>query len=223
MASQTDIIPESVLFLCDDGELQDYKCGKGNMTQDKMTTWFENVLPLLPANSLALFDNASVHNKTIEGWLPRGRYVKKQEYIDWLREHTDVDADDLSRMKVPQLKELVNKHKPATIYEIDRLLIANGHTPVRTPPYHPEYQPMELIWGHLKRSVYGSYSGDWNHLKSTVATEISSLSSDLLCSFWFHCQKVILNHFQTISQGDSIVFASSDDDESSDDSGTDEE
>ena len=41
--------------------------------------------------------------------------------------------------------------RPLPLYEIDQILWEWGHTVIRTPPYHPEYQSIELVWADVKR------------------------------------------------------------------------
>jgi transposase len=38
---------------------------------------------------------------------------------------------------------------------IDQLLAEKGHTVLRLPPYHPDLNPIELIWANVKQWVAG--------------------------------------------------------------------
>jgi hypothetical protein len=38
-------------------------------------------------------------------------------------------------------------------YELDDLALQFGHQVVRLPPYHCQYNPIELIWAQVKREV----------------------------------------------------------------------
>ncbi len=42
---------------------------------------------------------------------------------------------------------------PEPIYAIDKIARSNGHDVIRTPPYHPELQPIETCWGVVKNHV----------------------------------------------------------------------
>ena len=53
----------------------------------------------------------------------------------------------------PQLLELARLHKPPPSYAIDQLIRQNGHEVLRLPPYHPDFNAIELIWSQLKGIV----------------------------------------------------------------------
>jgi transposase len=36
---------------------------------------------------------------------------------------------------------------------IDEIAAENGHKIIRTPPYHPELQPIETCWGVVKNEI----------------------------------------------------------------------
>ena len=55
-------------------------------------------------------------------------------------------------MKV-ELVEILKAAKPEPIFMIDVLAEQFGHKIVRTPPYHPELQPIETCWGIVKNEV----------------------------------------------------------------------
>ena len=52
------------------------------------------------------------------------------------------------------LYEIIKIHKPLEkSYEIDKLAIEMGHEVVYLPPYHCEFNPMELVWAQVKDYV----------------------------------------------------------------------
>ncbi len=55
-------------------------------------------------------------------------------------------------MKV-ELIEMLAKLAPEPTYAIDEMAKAHGHEILRTPPYHPELQPIEICWGVLKNEI----------------------------------------------------------------------
>ena len=36
---------------------------------------------------------------------------------------------------------------------VDDIVREHGHFPLRLPPYHPDLNPIELVWGDIKRQV----------------------------------------------------------------------
>lgn len=50
--------------------------------------------------------------------------------------------------------ELVKQNRPALQkFKIDELLKNAGHSVLRLPPYHPDLNPIENIWGIVKHAV----------------------------------------------------------------------
>lgn len=52
--------------------------------------------------------------------------------------------------KLCELRERVPKEKK---YELDEIALQMGHEVVRLPPYHCQYNPIELIWAQVKGKV----------------------------------------------------------------------
>ena len=54
----------------------------------------------------------------------------------------------------PQLLELARLNRPPSpMYAIDELIRENGHEVLRLPPYHPDFNAIELIWSQLKAII----------------------------------------------------------------------
>ena len=47
----------------------------------------------------------------------------------------------------------MRKSAPEPTYEIDSIVKRYGHHVMRTPPYHPELQPIEKCWAVVKNEV----------------------------------------------------------------------
>ena len=52
-----------------------------------------------------------------------------------------------------QLLELARLNKPRPTYTIGELLRSLGHEFLRLPPYHPDFNAIEMIWSQLKEMV----------------------------------------------------------------------
>ena len=48
---------------------------------------------------------------------------------------------------------MLERLTPAPTYIIDEIAKSQGHEVLRTPPYHPELQPIETCWGIVKNEV----------------------------------------------------------------------
>ena len=52
-----------------------------------------------------------------------------------------------------ELFELCSRLAPKPEFLIDNIARKHGHTVLRTPPYHPELQPIETCWAIVKNHV----------------------------------------------------------------------
>ncbi|XP_050302789.1 uncharacterized protein LOC126740704 [Anthonomus grandis grandis] len=120
------------------------------MNFDNYKKWVtENLISNLKPKTVVVIDNAPYHNKQVEK-IPTS-LTKKAEIQDWLRLR-GIPYDD--NMLKPQIYYLIKLHKPKyKKYEIDELFNAKGHEVLRLPPYHPDLNPIELVWGELKTYV----------------------------------------------------------------------
>lgn len=60
-------------------------------------------------------------------------------------------------MEIPQkhtkntLLELIKKQNFEKEYVVDNLVQQNGHEVLRLPPYYCVFNPIEMVWGTLKK------------------------------------------------------------------------
>jgi transposase len=122
----------------------------GHMNHDLFAKWFEEkLLPHIPERSLIILDNASYHNVLSEHSAPTAS-CKKERIRYWLeKNHIPLPEDCLKA----EMVELLGKVAPAPTYAIDEIAEKHGHQVLRTPPYHPELQPIETCWAVVKNTV----------------------------------------------------------------------
>ena len=122
----------------------------GQMNWELFNKWFvEMLLPNIPNNSIIIMDNASYHTRLSE-YSPPTSLSSKSKIIEWLEENEiKYEKDSLKA----ELIEILNKKTPQPIFEIDELAQEHGHSVLRTPPYHPELQPIEICWGVVKNHI----------------------------------------------------------------------
>lgn len=109
-------------------------------------------------------DNASYHN-TLSACSPPTPTCAKDRIWKWLMENKIPCGKDCLKA---ELIEMLKKIAPVPIYEIDEIASIHGHEIVRTPPYHPELQPIERCWGIVK-----------NHIARNCDLTLSNLKSQL--------------------------------------------
>lgn len=122
----------------------------GQMNWDIFKKWFvDKLIPNIPENSLIIMDNAPYHNVLSEHSAPTAA-SKKEVIQNWLENNKISCGFDCLKS---ELVDMLLKIVPAPTYEINEIATKYGHEIVRTPPYHPELQPIETCWGILKNEV----------------------------------------------------------------------
>lgn len=140
-------IPNAKLVFKGSRKTGDYH---GQVNHELFSKWFqEKLLPNIPKNSLIIMDNASYHNVLSPCSAPT-LSSKKEHIRRWLLDNGMPVSDDCLK---PEMIELLNKFAPRPTYAIDLIAEQAGHEVLRTPPYHPELQPIEICWGIVKNQV----------------------------------------------------------------------
>lgn len=121
-----------------------------DMNFDNFYKWLsEKLIPNLQPNSVIVLDNAPYHNKVLNP-APTSSSTK-EIMIEWL---VQKGIPVSTSMLKPEIYSIVKTHKPSfQQYKIDALLSEYGHSVLRLPPYHPDLNPIELIWSTLKNYV----------------------------------------------------------------------
>ncbi|XP_052095900.1 uncharacterized protein LOC127731076 [Mytilus californianus] len=147
-SSQQGLIPGCGLIFESKTNSSDYH---DEMNKEHFTEWFrDTLLPKLPPRSVIIMDNAPYHSHLDPDSRVPNTNSNKSEISAWL-EKSIVQYD--KKMKKAELLDLVKQHKPLPRYIIDELASANGHEILRTPPYHCELNPIEMVWSYLKGYV----------------------------------------------------------------------
>ena len=122
----------------------------GQMNQEMFTKWFgEKLLPNIPAGSLIIMDNASYHNILSPVSAPTPS-CRKEKIRSWSERNSIPVRDDCLKA---ELVEILMKIAPQPTYVLDEIASEQGHEVLRTPPYHPELQPIETCWGTVKNEI----------------------------------------------------------------------
>lgn len=140
-------IPNCLLIFKSGTKSGDYH---DDMNSDNYGKWLtEKLIPNLPPNCIVVTDNAPYHNIQLQK-APNCN-SRKADMIDWLISKNIPFSQNLRK---PQLYEIIkNNKKRHIVYKFDHLLEVNGHVPLRLPPYHPDLNPIEMIWAQIKNTV----------------------------------------------------------------------
>ena len=134
----------------------------GQMNSELFQKWFsEKLLPNIPSKSLIIMDNAPYH-KTLSSFSPPTPACSKERMLAWLLANGIPCERDCLKA---ELIEALKKVAPAPIYEVDEIAKKWGHEVVRTPPYHPELQPIEVCWGIVKNHIARNCNFTLSNLK----------------------------------------------------------
>jgi len=121
-----------------------------NMNWDNFSKWFkEKLLKNIPKNSIIIMDNAAYHNVLVEEAFPKKSHSVKR-LREWLSKNEIPWTEDMLKS---ELFELCSRLAAKPEFLIDKIANKEGHSILRTPPYHPELQPIETCWGVVKNHV----------------------------------------------------------------------
>ena len=133
----------------------------GQMNQTMFTKWFEEkLLSNIPARSLIIMDNAAYHNVLSPVSAPTPA-CKKEKIRSWLEKNNFPLKEDCLKA---ELVDILTRVGPQPIYVLDEIANKNGHEVLRTPPYHPELQPIETCWGIVKNEITRNCDFTMNNL-----------------------------------------------------------
>ena len=140
-------IPNAKLVFQASKKTNDYH---SNMNWNIFREWFENKLvKSIPENSLIIMDNAAYHNVLAEEAFPKpGHTVRRLQ--EWLTHNNLPWSTDMVKA---ELYELCKRFAPKPEFALDHIASKYGHSILRTPPYHPELQPIETCWAVVKGHV----------------------------------------------------------------------
>jgi len=93
-------------------------------------------------------DGAAYHKRRLNP-APTGAY-KKLEIQQWLSAKGIVFTPTQTKH---QLMEIVRSNKETPLFATHKIATDHDHELIFTPPYHPELQPIEKIWGVMKNRL----------------------------------------------------------------------
>lgn len=72
--------------------------------------------------------------------------------------------------------EILNKIAPSPIYALDAIAEEYDHKILRTPPYHPELQPIETCWAVVKNQIGRSCDFTMDNLLTQLEKAFESVT-----------------------------------------------
>ena len=136
--------------------------------------------------------------------------MKKCNIIAWLDKH-GIDHSHCKTKK--DLLEVVNasEHSKLNVFNIDTYLESLGHKPVRLPPYHPQLNPIELIWAEMKNQVAAANTTfKLKDVEKHTKEALSKIDKEFLQKCERHVRKIEEEYWEkdglNISQQPSIII-----------------
>lgn len=151
-------------------------------------TWFkQQLVPNLQQGTVIVMDNASYHGRKKEK-VPTTSSLKG-DIMNWLRSK-NIEFPENALKK--ELMDIVNKFRSQfSSYEIDSYAKEYGMFVLRTPPYHCELNPIELVWSQLKRHVaQHNVKFKINLLEGLINDAFLSITSDHWKNYCKHVEEI---------------------------------
>jgi transposase len=155
--------------------------------------WFQVLLQNLKPNSIIVMDNAPYHS--VQSNKAPTQTSLKRHIMEWLKTNNIPFGENLRK---DQLLQIVKAKKPKKSYELDELAANKGHRVIRLPPYHCQFNAIELIWANVKGKV-----ADRNKLFTVTEVErlLVEAVNEITPEDWRkavgHTKKVIDEAFKT--------------------------
>ncbi|KAJ3654370.1 hypothetical protein Zmor_013562 [Zophobas morio] len=180
---ESGFIENGLLIFKSESKSGDYH---NDMNSANFEKWIRNqLLPNLPPRSVLVLDNASYHN--VRNTKDPISASRKADMIAFLRQNKIPHNPQETK---PELYNLVKLYKTKSPdYRFDKLLKEHGHDILRLPPYSPEFNPIENIWGVVKNWVAtNNTTFKLNDVERLVRKKIAELSPEI----WRKtCEKVL--------------------------------
>jgi len=119
------------------------------MNAEVYKEWFLELLNHLEEPSIIVMDNASYHSTLAENY-PKSN-SRKSDVQKWLKDKNIPysNLETLAELKM-KVKNTMPREKS---YLLDQLALERGHEVIRLPPYHCQYNAIELIWAQVKNEI----------------------------------------------------------------------
>jgi transposase len=170
---------------------QDYH---GNFDSPKFEKWFGELCQTLqhkygPCHSI--MDGASYHKRIV---LPTPKKsTSRKSIIAWLLKK---GIPWESSMKKKGLLRLVKASHPKVNYVANRIAQQHGHFLYYTPPYHPELQPIEVVWGTVKNRIANAPAKSMADLGNKLGASLDKVTEHTWLGAFRKVQKFEDTYFQ---------------------------
>lgn len=153
-------VPNASLIFGTKSKLADYH---GDMNGEMFLKWVEEqLLPNLEEPSLIVMDNAPYHSME-KNKMPNSSW-RVGDIKEWLANQGVAYEEDMFKR---ELLSLVKNKIHKKIYIVDEIIREHGHEVLRLPPYHCDFNAIEMVWAEAK-DFYNKHIGAEGHCEQEV-------------------------------------------------------
>ncbi|KAF6197846.1 hypothetical protein GE061_008816 [Apolygus lucorum] len=136
-------VPNALLIFKASSRSGDYH---SSMNFENFSKWLtQKFLPNLPADSVVVMDNAKYH--CVQTNKRPNSSTLKADVVSWLRRNNVQFNEQFTKA---ELLLLVKNSSVGQTFKVDEIIRDAGHHTLHLPPYHPDLNPIELVWGDIK-------------------------------------------------------------------------
>jgi transposase len=153
----------------------------GQMNWDNFSKWFLlQLVKNIPPEALVILDNAPYHNVVDSKYVPQKSSTKAQ-LKSWLDVNNYPWREDMLKS---ELLDVCRRVAPKPQFCLDQLAEEHNISILRTPPYHPELQPIESCWAVVKNYMADNCDFTMKGMRERLPEAFSKVSPQT-------CKKII--------------------------------
>lgn len=165
----------------------------GEMNADNFEKWLKNdLLPKLEEPSMIVLDNASYHSRQVNKAPTTSS--RKDEMISWLNENNVQVSLQATKAELLNLIKTLAGNKT---FAVDQIIAEAGHEVLRLPPYHCQFNAIEMVWSQAKRY----YDTHINKIKDPLETwnkALQNISPEQWSNYIRHTHNVIVSAWEKL-------------------------
>ena len=189
-------IPEcKLLFKSHSTDGRDYHT---EMNSVVFENWLkEKLLPTLTDPSVIVFDNASYHTRKDPETSAPTTASRIGEMRQWLETRGIPFPSSGRGSRKKDLMAIINSNKPPQQFVVDNVIREFGHEPLRLPPYHCQFNPIELLWGIVKNYVAANNTEfKLEPMKKLTSEALETVSIQTVLKCFDHAQDIERQYWQ---------------------------
>lgn len=147
----------------------------------------DELLPKLEEPCLIILDNASYHSRQADK-IPT-MSSRKEDMIKWLKGKNIQFSEAATK---DQLFKLIKPLTGNRSFAVDQIIEQAGHEILRSPPYHCQFNAIEMVWSQTKR-YYDKHILKTKDVLKTWSEALSNVTEEQWTHYVQHTEKLIRN------------------------------